>query len=43
MIFRARLLYHNSEDRPEPPFGDQWEDALELQKEWLDVMTGTYG
>jgi hypothetical protein len=34
-VFRAREIYHGSEDMPEAPFTDEWAKHEELKAEWL--------
>jgi hypothetical protein len=38
LIFRARELYHRSEERPMEPFLDEWSKFEMLKPEWLSRM-----
>jgi hypothetical protein len=38
VVFRARELYHKSEDAPKPPFLDECSKFEELKPEWLSRM-----
>jgi hypothetical protein len=42
-VARAREIYHGSDEKPEPPFVDEYAKFEELRAEWLSRMWDQFG
>jgi hypothetical protein len=42
LVSRAREIYHASEEKPAPPFVDEWAKFEELKAEWLSRMKDVF-
>ncbi|HEY3321933.1 MAG TPA: hypothetical protein VGP72_15805, partial [Planctomycetota bacterium] len=43
LSFCARELYCGTEEKPEPPFLDEWSGHERFDREWLEWMAGAFG